>query len=259
MKHCPNCLAPYEDDLQTYCTNEGTRLVTGPPPKSQAQPTLLAPSQGSGDLTSSANFYRSGGSSSNWSGSAPSLGGQKPWSMLSADAQPPPRRSNMLLLVLGSLALMILGVVGGIMLANRNATADGEKTAEQRGAAAADAKPEVLLTELKDAEGKITEANIKGDKTTLESMLTDDYIAVAADGKVYNKAQTLASTEPAEGVASWSIDGARLLTYSRDSATLTGIITFKASNLVERQQFTDSFVKRNGQWKAFASQNTVLK
>jgi hypothetical protein len=255
MKHCPNCLAPYEDDSQTYCTNEGTRLVAGSPPKSQAQPTILAPSQGSGDLTSSANFYHSGGSASNWSGSAPSLGGQKPWSTL--DAQPPPRRTNMLLLVLGSIALMVVGVVGGIMLANRNATADVQTKTEQRGAA--EVKPEALLAELKDAEGKITEANIKGDKATLERMLSDDYIAVAADGKVYNKAQTLASTEPTEGVASWSIDGARLLTYGKDSATLTGIITFKATNLVERQQFTDSFVKREGQWKAFASQSTVLK
>jgi hypothetical protein len=163
----------------------------------------------------------------------------------------------MLLLVLGSIALMVVGIVGGIMLANRNATADVQTTTEQRGAA--EVKPEALLAELKDAEGKITEANIKGDKTTLERMLTDDYIAVAADGKVYNKAQTLASTEPTEGVASWSIDGARLLTYGRESATLTGIITFKATNLVERQQFTDSFVKREGQWKAFASQSTVLK
>ena len=163
----------------------------------------------------------------------------------------------MLLLVLGSVALMVVGIVGGIMLANRNATADVKTTTEQRGAA--EVKPEALLSELKDAESKITEANIKGDKTTLERMLTDDYIAVAADGKVYNKAQTLASTEPTEGVASWSFDGARLLTYGKDSATLTGIITFKATNLVERQQITDSFVKREGQWKVFASQSTVLK
>ena len=165
----------------------------------------------------------------------------------------------MLLLVLGGVAMIVIGIVGGIMLANRNATADVQTTTEKRGAAAAETKPEALLAELKDAEGKITEANIKGDKTTLEKMLTDDYIAVAADGKVYNKAQTLASTEPTEGVASWSFDGAKLLTYGKDSATLTGIITFKATNLVERQQITDSFVKREGQWKVFASQSTVLK
>ena len=256
MKHCPNCLATYEDDSQTYCTNEGTRLVTGSPPRPQQ--TILAPSQGSGDLTSSSNFFRSGGSASNWSGSSPSLGSQKPWSTLSADApQPPPRRSNMLLVALGCVALMVVGLVVGIMLANRNATADGQTTTEQRGAA--EVKPDALLTELKDTEGKITEANIKGDKPTLERLLNDDYVAVAADGKVYNKAQTLASMEPAEGVASWSIDGARLLTYGKDSATLTGIITFKANNLVERQQFTDSFVKRDGRWQAFASQSTVLK
>ncbi len=257
MKHCPNCLATYEDDSQTYCTNEGTRLVVGSPPRSQAQPTILAPSQGSGDLASSSNFFRSGGSPSSWSGSSPSLGDQKPWSMRSADAQPPPRRSNMLLVALGCVALMVVGLFVGIMLANRNAPAGGQTTTEPRGAA--ELKPEALLTELKDAEGKITEANIKGDKTMLDRLLNDDYIAVAADGKVYNKAQTLASMEPAEGVASWSIDGARLLSYSKDSATLTGIITFKASNLVERQQFTDSFVKRDGRWQAFASQSTVLK
>jgi hypothetical protein len=90
-------------------------------------------------------------------------------------------------------------------------------------------------------------------------MLAEDYIAIAADGKVYNKAQTLASTEPADTVTSWSIDGARLLSYGKDSATLTGIITFKTGTIVERQQFTDSFVKRDNRWQAFASQSTLLK
>jgi hypothetical protein len=256
MKHCPNCLASYEDDTQTYCTNEGTRLLPGVPPRPQPQPTIMAPSQGSGDL-SSPDFFRSGGSGSNWSGSSPSLGAQpKPWSML--DAQPPPRKSNMLVIILGSIALMVVGLVVGIMLANRNATADNNTVAQQ-GALASDIKPEVLLTELKDAEGKVTEANIKGDKTALDRMLSEDYIAIAADGKVYNKAQTLASTEPADTVTSWSIDGARLLSFGRDSATLTGIITFKTGTIVERQQFTDSFVKRDGRWQAFASQSTLLK
>jgi hypothetical protein len=256
MKHCPNCLASYEDDTQTYCTNEGTRLLPGLPPRPQPQPTILAPSQGSGDLASP-DFFRSGGSASNWSGSSPSLGAQpKPWSMM--DAQPPPRKSNMLVIILGSIALMVVGLVVGIMLANRNATADNNPAAQQ-GALAGDIKPEVLLTELKDAEGKVTEANIKGDKTALDRMLAEDYIAIAADGKVYNKAQTLASTEPADTVTSWSIDGARLLSYGRDAATLTGIITFKTGTIVERQQFTDSFVKRDNRWQAFASQSTLLK
>src|ERR1043165_1317060 len=164
MKHCPNCLASYEDDTQTYCTNEGTRLLPGLPPRPQPQPTLMAPSQGSGDLASP-EFFRSAGSASNWSGSSPSLGAQpKPWSML--DAPPPPRKSNMLVIVLGSIALMVVGLVVGIMLANRNATADNNTTTQQ--SALADAKPENLLTELKDAEGKVTEANIKGDKTALD-------------------------------------------------------------------------------------------
>lgn len=256
MKHCPNCLASYEDDTQTYCTNEGTRLLPGLPPRPQPQPTILAPSQGSGDL-SSPDFFRSGGSASNnWSGSSPSLGAQpKPWSML--DPQPPPRKSNMLVIVLGSIALMVVGLVVGIMLANRNATADN--TAGTQQGALGDVRPEALLTELKDAEGKVTEANIKGDKTALDRMLAEDYIAIAADGKVYNKAQTLASTEPADAVTSWSIDGARLLSYGKDSASLTGIITFKTGTVVERQQFTDSFVKRDGRWQAFASQSTLLK
>lgn len=257
MKHCPNCLASYEDDTQTYCTNEGTRLQPGLPPRPQPQPTILAPSQGSGDL-SSPDFFRSGGAASNWSGSSPSLGAQtKPWSMLDAHP-PPPRKSNMLVIILGSIALMVVGLVVGIMLANRNATADNVNTLTPQGALN-DLRPEALLSELKDAEGKVTEANIKGDKTALDRMLSEDYIAIAADGKVYNKAQTLASTEPADTVTSWSIDGARLLSFGKDSATLTGIITFKTGTIVERQQFTDSFVKRDGRWQAFASQSTLLK
>lgn len=257
MKHCPNCYATYEDDSQTYCTNEGTRLVVGSSPRSQPQPTILSPTQGSGDLTRSSEFFQSGGASSSWSGSSPSLGSQKPWSLSSADAASPPRKSNMLVMILGGVALIVVGSIGGIMLANRNATTTTSQAApEQR---AAEARPEAILTELKEAEGKITEANIKGDKTTLDRMLADEYIAIAADGKSYNKAQTLATTETADAVTSWSIDGAKLLSYGKDSATLTGIITFKTSDMVERQQFTDSFIKRDGRWQAFASQSTVLK
>jgi len=162
----------------------------------------------------------------------------------------------MLLMILGAVALMVVGSIVGIMLANRNAATTSQAAPEQR---AAELKPEAVLTELKDAEGKMTEANIKGDKTTLDRMLADEYLAIAADGKSYNKAQTLATTETADAVTSWSIDGAKLLSYGKDSATLTGIITFKTSDMVERQQFTDSFIKRDGRWQAFASQSTVLK
>jgi hypothetical protein len=261
MKYCPRCFAAYEDDAQTYCTNEGTRLLVGSPPESQPQSTLLAPSQGSGDLAPPEFFQSGGTSSSGWGGSSPSLGGQQPWSMLSADAAtttPPRRRSSLLVMIVGSAALLIVGLGVGIMLASRGQTAAGQNGArEQRGAEMAG--PDVLLRELKDAESKITEANIKGDKATLEPLLTEDYIAIAADGKSYNKAQTLASTEPAGGVTSWSIDGAKLLSYGKDAATLTGIITFKTRDMVERQQFTDSFTKREGRWQVFASQSTVLK
>jgi hypothetical protein len=177
--------------------------------------------------------------------------------MMSADtASRQPRRSNLLVLMLGSVALIVIGLLVGILLANRNETTASETTPHER---AAEPKLETVLTELKDAEGKMTEANIKGDKTTLDRMLAEDYIAVAADGKSYNKAQTLASTEPADAVTSWSVDGAKLLSYGKDAATLTGIITFKTRDMVERQQFTDSFVKRDGHWQAFASQSTVLK
>lgn len=257
MKHCPNCYATYEDDSQTYCTNEGTRLAAGSAPRSQPQPTILSPTQGSGDLTRSSEFFQSGGGSSSWSGSSPSLGSQKPWSMSSADMPPPPRRSNMLVMILGSVALMVVGSIVGIMLANRNATTASKAAPQQQHAA--ETRPEIVLTELKDAEGKITEANIKGDKTTLDRMLADEYLAIAADGKSYNKAQTLATTETADAVTSWSIDGAKLLSYGKDAATLTGIITFKTRDMVERQQFTDSFIRRDGRWQAFASQSTVLK
>ncbi|HEX8139802.1 MAG TPA: nuclear transport factor 2 family protein [Pyrinomonadaceae bacterium] len=257
MKHCPNCYATYEDDSQTYCTNEGTRLASGSAPRSQPQPTILSPSQGSGDLTASSEFFRSGGAANSWSGSAPSLGGQKPWSQVTTETAPAPRRSNLLLMALVGLAMIVVGLFAGLWLAGRRQTTASEAaTAQQR---ATELKPDALLAELKDVEGKMTEANIKGDKATLERMLAEDYIAIAADGKPYNKAQTLASMEPAASVTSWSIDGAKLLSYGKDAATLTGIITFKTREMVERQQFTDTFVRRDGRWQAFASQSTVLK
>jgi hypothetical protein len=116
-----------------------------------------------------------------------------------------------------------------------------------------------VLSELKEIEDKMTGASIKGDKATLEGMLADDYNATGADGKFYNRTQTLYSTEATPSVTSWSVDNARLLSRSETSATLSAVVSFRSASSVERQQITDTFVKSDGRWKLLASQSTLLK
>jgi hypothetical protein len=116
-----------------------------------------------------------------------------------------------------------------------------------------------VLAELKGLEDQLTGASIKGDKATLERILADDYTATGADGKFYNRTQTLDSTAPAPSVTGWSVDGARLLSRGESSATLSAVVTFRSKTGAERQQITDTFVKRNARWQLLASQSTLLK
>lgn len=179
----------------------------------------------------------------------------QPYAPFSQSVEAQRERPGVLMKIVGGVLLLALGAGLGYAIASfTSGTGWGQASSAQN--AQADS---AVLSELRVLEDKMTGASIKGDKTTLEGLLADDYNATGADGKFYNRTQTLYSAEATPSVTSWSVDNARLLSRSETSATLSAVVSFRSASNVERQQITDTFVKRDGQWRLFASQSTLLK
>ena len=248
MRRCPTCQEIYEDDA-TFCMVEGTKLVTVVPDEPQA--TMFAPAATIVSNPSLGRDLREEASYSNWPDEAPSMPMRPVPFYETVEAQSP--RPNMVLRIVGAALLLALGLGLGYMVAGFTSNNS------QSSASSSTQNDSVVLSELKELEDKMTNASIKGDKATLESLLADEYTATGADGKFYNRTQTLYSTEPMPSVTSWSVDNARLLSRGETSATLSAVVTFRSGNTMERQQVTDTFMKRNGGWQLVASQSTLLK
>ncbi len=249
MRRCPTCQATYDDD-QTYCTVEGTRLETVVP--EDPQPTMFAPAATMVSNPTHNRDMRPEPSLHDWpSGFQSQPERPIPFSgSLETESAP---RPNMALKILGIALVLALGVGLGYLIASFSLNRG------QTDASAAAQSDAAVLAELKEIEDKMTRASIKGDKDALGRLLAEDYSATGADGKFYNRTQTLYSTEAMPSVTSWSIDNARLLSRSETSATLSAIVTFRSGEQMERQQVTDTFRKRDGSWQLVASQSTLLK
>lgn len=262
MKRCPNCQTAYDDDKQTFCIVEGAQLVTVAPAELEPPPTMFAPSDTIVSNPALGKELRPETPSGNWSGES----SWPPRSGAFSDAsETRSRKAKPLWILGGAVVLLALGLVIGSVVANfvSDSKTSESKPAEAQSNATQSAAPHgdaAVLSELKELENQMTNASIKGDKETLGRILADDYTATGADGKFYNKMQTLYSTEPMPSVTSWSIDNARLLSRGETSATLSAVVTFRSGTTnMERQQITDTFVRRDGRWQLLASQSTLLK
>lgn len=258
MKQCQTCQRTYDDDSQSFCIVEGTRLVDCDLSSTAPPPTILEHSpSATGNLTQRSPAvipYQISGALGLQSGSQQD---SHPLGIISFHGEEQKTRSRAGYLLV-ALIVLVFGAGAGMFAASQYLRGSA-KNEVSLPTSAGDSDAEALLSELKALETILTAGSIRGDKAAMEKILADDYAATGADGKGYTKAQTLASTEPATDVTSWSIDGARLLSYSETAATLTGIITYKTSSAIERQQFTDTFVKRDGRWYLLASQYTILR
>ncbi len=260
MKRCPACQNTYDDDAQTFCTREGARLVRDAPAELESAPTMFAPTDTIVSNPSLSKELRPDVNSGSWSGQA-SWPPQSAPSVSTSSETPSPKRSP-LLMILGGLLLLVTGLGIGFAVVTFNGKTSSVQTQASQPAQTASVKThgeEAVLAELKELESQMTNASIKGDKETITRILADDYTGTGADGKFYNKTQTLYSTEAMPSVTSWSIDNPRLLSRGETNATLSAVITFRSATSLERQQITDTFVRRDGRWQLLASQSTLLK
>ena len=97
-------------------------------------------------------------------------------------------------------------------------------------------------------------------EVVLKELLLDDFIFTDDTGQVSDKHQYIQSTKNIR-VKSYSFKDVTVRVYGETGIVAgrwTGVLTVQGKDVEARFRFTDTFVKRHGQWYAVASQDTKL-
>jgi hypothetical protein len=95
-----------------------------------------------------------------------------------------------------------------------------------------------------------------GDRETVEAILSPTFRHVNADGRLFDRAQEIAATEPLPLVFN-ATD--QIVDIAGDTAVIHGINTVtQDGKVLDRERFIDVFVLQNGVWMALAAQETKI-
>jgi Domain of unknown function (DUF4440) len=294
VKRCPTCNRTFTDQNLSFCTDDGTPLLSVEAADDEA--TILMPSAGERQADSA------GQSGAPEPRNLPAYQPPAPYVPPGYAGQSTRRTWPWVLgiLVIVFVIFASLGIAAAIMIPrimrassntnssnlnsnlgqrdgsnpnfngrdsnlNSNSAAASENTndnsAEDTTSPPTD-QDEVLQT-LTDLEHEWTVANINADKKKLDRILADDYVGNSADGKPQGKAEYLRTVTRDEAIQRWEFEALKLSLKS-DRATLTGIINLEVKNEQGQNQnlafnFTDKFVWRDGRWQATGSEVSPLK
>ena len=295
MKRCPTCNKTFTDQNLSFCTDDGTPLLTLDTPEDEA--TVVRPARGNSE-TGAPN--PSGPSSASDPGNAPAY--EPPGSYVPTDYSVQSKRRTwpwiagilaIVFLVFAGLGIAAVILIPNMMRANPNSrtlnsntgqhnesnanlndrdsnpgsnSADGNENGNDNSATEDTTPPPTdeakVLQDLTDLEHEWTVANINADKKKLTRILADDYVGTT-EGRVQGKAEYLKTIERDTAIQKWNFEDLTL-SLKGDRATLTGIIRLDVKD--ERGQnrdlafrFTDKFVWRDGRWQATGSVVTPLK
>ena len=112
-------------------------------------------------------------------------------------------------------------------------------------------------------EQKWTQSEKKNNPDLLAPLLADKFVSTESDGKVMNKAETLAEAKAAKFDSAASDD--LKVTAFGDVGIATGVFTAKGTGASGKpfdvhDRFTDTWVKMpNGQWQCVASHTSPIK
>lgn len=117
-------------------------------------------------------------------------------------------------------------------------------------------------TEFNQIEQRLVNAWLSHDWETVDSILDDGWMVTDPAGRVLTKAQVMAEAKSGERkLDSGVIDDVNVRTFG-DCAVVTGRTTASGTHqgkqVAVRLRFTDVFIKRDGTWRAVASQATLL-
>lgn len=127
-------------------------------------------------------------------------------------------------------------------------------------AAVAWAQQEKAQQELVQLERDWCTAILKNDAALLGRLLADDYSGIGTRG-IATKASTLAAMKGTDSVVTTCVDDNVKVRAYGDAAVVTGhgrrVGTTKGVPFDREHLYTDTFIRRNGQWQCVASQSTV--
>ena len=104
------------------------------------------------------------------------------------------------------------------------------------------------------------QANAKNDSAALERILAPEFVATDSDGRLTTRAEGFARRKSgAVKYAAFTQDDYKVQVIG-DTAIVTGRITMKAmrdgKDISGQERFTDTFVRRAGQWQAVATHSS---
>jgi ketosteroid isomerase-like protein len=260
VKRCPTCNKTFTDQNLSFCTEDGTPLLSPlsslDTPEDEA--TVVRPSKGDSETGAPRPSEPSSASEAH---SVPPY--QPPGSYTPRDYAGQSKRRTWPWIV-GILAIVFvvfagLGIAAAILIPkmmratntnsrNLNAniqrndsnpnlngrnsnpgsnSADGNENSNDSSAAEDTTPPptdeEKVLQDLTDLEHEWTVANINADKKKLDRILADDYVGEGADGKPQGKAEYLRTATRDTAIQKWDFEDLKL-SLKGDRAALTGII-----------------------------------
>jgi ketosteroid isomerase-like protein len=126
-----------------------------------------------------------------------------------------------------------------------------------------EARPADDETQLIQLERAWNQAETGNDPAAITSLFEDTLIYVDYDGSLMNKTDYLRSVgNPASKPDHLYDEGMKAYVYG-STGIVSGVYretgSTKGKPYTRRARFTDSWVKRNGQWKCVASQSTLIQ
>lgn len=290
MKRCPTCNRTFSDQHLSFCTDDGTPLLSLGPPESipADEATVVRPSQGDNEAGSA------GPSGASEPRDVPPY--QPPGSYLPPhnSVQSKRRTWPWIVGILGIVFVIFagLGIAAVILIprsmfraANTNSrnvngnvqrndsnsnlssnATDGNENGNDNSDADDTTPPptdrEAVLADLKELEDEWTVANINADKKKLNRILADDYVGIT-EGRAQGKAEYLKTIERDTAIQHWEFEDLKV-SLNGDRASLTGTLRLEVKDERGQNQnlafrFTDKFVWRDGRWQATGSVVNPLK
>jgi len=125
-----------------------------------------------------------------------------------------------------------------------------------------DAEQSKVERYIKEGEAAWAEAGSKGDATTVERILADDFVGVAPNGSFYSKATEMANARNDHGTVTVSnhVNDINVRFYG-DTAVAQGSETWEMRNANPKRGsyvWTDTWVKRNGKWQVVAAEDLTV-
>ena len=105
------------------------------------------------------------------------------------------------------------------------------------------------------------EAYKNRDRNALNAVLADEFIFTDDEGHVYDKGQYVAAVMDVVRVESYSVDDTKIQSFGDTGVVVgrwSGKMSIDGKDAGGAFRFTDTFVRRNGQWQVVASQDTRL-